>query len=218
MCWNFLLKQKELDITHPYLNGRVTRFYFGWEKPYPKMKTVQRIIQMTDYYMQRYPLVNLVLVGDGLSTEAIEKEYGLFERNMDEKKVTPQDEDVRALHTFLDDPLRSIIVFNTYKFKKMCNWNFFCDGIKLNKNIDIKDVTYKDYVQYIFIHEFAHAIDMSYGLHDNVELKQLYKTVQDDYKDIKEFIAEVFVTSEICTGNALANDVRKIIDRIVALN
>ena len=75
MCWNFLFKQKELDITHLYLNGRTTRFYFGWKKPYPKIKTVKRIIEMTDYYMKKYPRVELLLVGDGLSTEIIEKEY-----------------------------------------------------------------------------------------------------------------------------------------------
>ena len=211
-------KQRELDITHPYLNGLVTRFYFGWKKPYPKAKTVKRIIEMTDYYMQKYPRVDLLLVGDGLSTEIIEKEYGLFERSMDGKKVTPQDEGIWAMHTFLDNSLKSIIVFNTYELGKLCNWNFFCDGFKLNKDIAIKDVTYKDYIQYIFIHEFAHAIDENYKLHDNLQLKTIYEAVQDKYKNIKEFIAEAYVTSEICTGNTLANDVRKIIDEIVEAN
>ena len=35
---------------------------------------------------------------------------------------------------------------------------------------------------------------------------------------LKEFIAEAYTVSEICTGNTLANDVRKIIDKIVASN
>lgn len=218
MCWNFLFKQKELDITHLYLNGRTTRFYFGWKKPYPKIKTVKRIIEMTDYYMKKYPRVELLLVGDGLSTEIIEKEYGLLERNMDGKRVTPQDENIKALHTFLDNPMRSIIVFNTYKLEKMCNWNFFSGGFKSDRNMNIKDVVCKDYVQYIFIHEFAHAIDTCYQLCDNTELKQLYEKVQGEYKNVKEFIAEAYTVSEICTGNTLANDVRKIIDKIVASN
>lgn len=210
-----MFKEIELDITHMYTNGRVTRFLFGLEKPYPKRKTVRRIIQMTDYYMEKYPSVNLVLVGDGLSTAKAEKEYGVTERYMDRKAVTPQDPGIRAMHTSSKCGLKSIITFNSYWINKSCNWDFWGNGNRIKKKVDIDDVTKKDYIQYIFIHEFAHALDLRYCLSDNKTIKKIYENCSWKFTDIREFIAECFVVSELYRGNEIPDLIRESIEDIV---
>lgn len=215
-----MFKCKELDCTHMNMHGIKTEFLFGWEKPYPKLKTVRRIIEITDYYMKMYPDINLAIVGDGLSTVEAEQRLGLSERMMDNKIVTPQDDDVRAMHTYIFDIGCSIIVFNSYKLNELCNWNFGIVGnepVKLAKDTSIKRVTDKSYVQYIFAHEFAHAIDAKYNLSNNELIQKIYEKQAENFKNIAEFIAECFVVSEAYSNNKIANDVRMVIDTI-ALN
>lgn len=156
-----MFRQRKLDISIMYSNGRITRFYFGWAKPYPKVKTVKVIVQMAKKYMEQYSKVKIPLIGDGLSTVQIENEYGI-KRQMNGKDVSSQDPDVQAMHTVLPRGQGSVIEFNTYCINKLCNWNFCPGEVRLNKDIGIKAVTEKDYVQYIFIHEFAHALDYFY--------------------------------------------------------
>ncbi len=187
-----------LVLVGMYTNGRVTRFLFGLEKPYPKRKTVRRIIQMTDYYMEKYPSVNLVLVGDGLSTAKAEKEYGVTERYMDGKAVTPQDPGIRAMHTSSKCGLKSIITFNSYWINKSCNWDFLGNGNRIKKRVDIDDVTKKDYIQYIFIHEFAHAFN-SYWINKSCNWdflgngNRIKKRVDIDDVTKKDYIQYIFI-------------------------
>lgn len=140
-------------------------YIFDWR--YPKIKTVRSIIEGTDYYMKMYPDINLALVGDGLSTVEVEHKLGLIDRIMDDKVVTPQDDGVRAMHTYISDNGCSIIAFNSYMLNELCNWNFGIVGknpVKLKKDILIKNVTDKPYVQYI-LHMSLHMLlmhNMSY--------------------------------------------------------
>ena len=211
-----MFRQRKLDISIMYSNGRITRFYFGWAKPYPKVKTVKVIVKMAKKYMEQYSKAKIPLIGDGLSTVQIENEYGI-KRQINGKDVSPQDPDVRAMHTILPRGQGSVIEFNTYCINKLCNWNFCPGEVRLNKDIGIKAVTEKEYVQYIFIHEFAHALDYSYNLSGNGEIIKIYKQYEDEYTDIKEFIAESFVVSESYKQNQIANQVREIIENVVLL-
>lgn len=199
-----------------YLNGRVTRFYFGWAKPYPKIKTVKVIIEIAKKYMEQYPEIMIPVIGDGLSVRQIENEYGI-KREIDGREVSPQDIDVQAMHTILPGGQGSVIEFNTYYINKLCNWNFSPGEAKLNKDIGIKAVTKKDYVQYVFIHEFAHALDYYYNLSENRAIITIYEQCKNDYTNIGEFIAECFVVSESYNQNEISNRVRRIIDDITNL-
>ncbi len=209
---------KNVDITHTYTHGRKTEFMFGLHKPYPKVKSVKRICEITDYYMNKYQRINLVLVGDRLSTIKKEKELGLSEIIIDGKVITPLDNEFNAIHSYVDRIKGSVITFNTNKLNKFCNWDFGIgrhDFTGLRKgNSSIKEVTGKVYLQYIFAHEFAHAIDAEYGLSDNSELREIYKNQEERFKNISEFIAECFVAREVYSDNEVANKVREIIDSI----
>lgn len=60
------------------------------------------------------------------------------------------------MHTYISDNGCSIIAFNSYILIELCNWNFGIAGknpVKLRKDILIKNVTDKPYVQYFVTSE-----------------------------------------------------------------
>jgi len=216
-----MFKYKNYKVIREYSNGRKTEIMFGFEKPYPKKKTVKRIVKLLDFYMEKYKGVSILLIGDGLSTKEREKEFGLIKRIINKNgvdvEISSTDDTIRALHTILPSGKDSIIAFNTYSFNEFCNWNFMPGKpgeSKLKRIEDINITTNKDYIQYIFIHEFAHAIETQYKIYENEELIQLYEKHYEKFKSVSEFIVECFVVSENYLNNEIANKVRKIVDSI----
>lgn len=205
-----MFRCKNVDFSKMYSNGRITKVQFGKDKPYPKTKTIKRIIALFDYYMEKYPHIKIDMLADTVSTEKVMEKNILaqYKYNTESQLETGS------------------IIFNSDNINKLTNWNMLeRTGVpqerkrQSNGKWNLETIPKKYFLQYIMIHEFAHAIEHQVDAVNDEEIKTLFSACNGDekFKNCHEFIAECFVTSELVSGDKTADAVRKRIDQLVTM-
>lgn len=198
-----MFKVKNMDETWDLEDGRKTKILFGLNKPYPPKASIKKIRVLFYYLMSKYPQINIEMLCDSSSVE----------ENIDENTV--------AMYCYNDKDTGKIVI-NSDKWGEMSHFNMFGKGgipdDVLIKKWDLEDICPKNHLQYVFIHEFAHAIETQLELYKNDEIIYIYNKykMQHDFdEDISEFIAHCFVTSMVAENDEAANSVKKIIEKII---
>lgn len=163
-------------------------------------KSIKRIKQLYYYLIEKYPKINIEMICDSHSI-GIELE-----------------DKVNAQYQYNNERTGRII-FNSNKWQELGNYNMLGRGgipdeIKM-KTWNLKDVYHKNHLQYVFIHEFAHAIETQYKLYENKTIINAYNKYKQNNifeEDVSEFIVNCFVTSIVAENNEMANRVRKIME------
>ena len=198
-----MFKAKNIDETWKLENGRKTKVLFGKNKPYPPKTSIKRIYALFYYLMNKYPQINIEMLCDSASIQ--------------EK----MDEDICAVYCYDNNDTGKIII-NSDKWGEMAHFNMFGkggipDGVLMEK-WNLEDVHHKNHLQYVFIHEFAHAVETQMGLYKNKEIIDIYNKYKKQYgfdEDISEFIVHCFVTSMVAKNNKTANEVKRIIEKAI---
>lgn len=193
-------KRQEVRI---YTKGRQTKIMFGMTKPYPKRIVIKRIIQLFDYLMEQYQKVKIDLLCDSASVNEHLDEFTHAQYQYDiERKEGP-----------------GIIIFNSEWLNYLYHGNMLGkhgipDDLRM-KSWNLDKIEHKEHLQYILLHEFAHAIETQYSMNENKTIKNAYKEYisKNDFKgDISEFIVNCFVTSQVAANNEMANRIKKVMD------
>lgn len=128
------------------------------------------------------------------------------------------------------DPLKRSIFINhasVRKYNSLTEYMLFRKYmLKDNGNFAQFDVLGGTTIENLVIHEFGHAIDFQYDMHNNSEMIELYESAISKgaieielsiyaKTDIHEFIAEGFVESKLFDARLLGKKVGELIDRLV---
>lgn len=194
------------------------------------------IIQMIEIeilvseYLKKYPLLEIPMICDYYSMDHTGKadNYSYFHDNEGVKYEKRKDlaryfwnskkigiNHIKMRRTKFDDENHVEKVNKLVKVRE----RIAKVGIK-NKFSDvilIKKLEKKRFLKRVMLHEIGHAVAFQYGVNNDDKIKKIFEQFEKDFKDIDEFIAECFMTSELTDAIPLANQVKQRINHLVEL-
>lgn len=178
-------------------------------------KKNQQVINELEYYVNRYPKVEILSVGIQSLISDWNAKYGITEENGFQTRAISawcNYKDCQASIIFSDKLYRSAYLWGAKRTSYLYKTNVekFKDGVA-----GIKRFPNWVCIERVFTHEFIHAVDSAYKLCENIQILKEYEKYEEFFIDIHEFIAECYTASEFVKENKYADKIRNIIDDII---